>query len=76
MSNMAGDEWVICPYFVRQGRNRRTIVCEGPQEGINSGLQFHDEVDKVRYMEAFCRTQCWEGCSVAQAAGEKHGGRE
>jgi hypothetical protein len=70
--NMHGDEWVICPYFIRQGKNRRTIVCEGPNETCNGGLQFHSEGDKVRYMEDFCRTHgCWQGCPVAIAAAEK-----
>lgn len=62
---------IECPYFKRALRNG--ITCEGFLPGTNTQINFMAYKDKKAYMDDFCTTPCWEGCTIAQLAAEKYG---
>lgn len=56
----------ICPYYVRDYRNR--MSCEG---GV---VQIADAPATVRYMDRYCASYDWERCTLAQALNDFYEG--
>ena len=61
---------IRCPFFRRKWG--KSITCESfaPDSGVQITFGTNEGLDE--HMENFCRSDCWQGCPIAQAAGEKY----
>ena len=66
---MVDDEYVKCPYY--HGEGRRSVHCEGVQEGCGLRLGFALLAGKNGYKATYCRKD-WPACQVAGMLNKKY----
>lgn len=54
------NDYALCPYFRKQGKDGITIKCEGCV-GTHVIHVFHNKKDMLEHSESFC-CGCYEGC--------------
>lgn len=56
-----------CPFYKTDSKSK--ICCQGAVDFCKSTTLFFNTPDaKDDYMQQFCRTYCYKGCVIAQAA--------
>ena len=66
------DADIVCPFYRKTVRERRCIVCEGPQDGSTVQLNFEEDTARLRWILRRCADYSYEGCPIAKMAAEKY----
>lgn len=65
------DAYVGCPYYKRDGKDKREIICEGVQDGATSHQAFGNILDLEEYKWQFCKGD-YNKCLIAQMLNRKY----
>lgn len=63
-----GAQNVLCPLYI--GHREKSITCIGVEEGMRTQLTFERVEKRADYMNDFCRSKCFEGCTVYKYTAE------
>lgn len=64
------DDYVLCPFYKKE--DPITIRCEGLTNDSRLALQFTTKEKRVKYQDAFCRTNCYKKCKIHEMLMKKY----
>lgn len=65
--------YVKCPYYRREVRKERKIMCEGLTDGTDLYQRFPSLEAMQAHKKAFCNRQSYGSCPIAKALNGKYG---